>query len=260
LQLHDPDGVITSPNFPFDYPKSKLCTWHLVTTPGHRILLANTYALQSFDEFALEEHNMCKYDYVEMFDGGDPQATSLGIYCGNGLPADIRSSSNQLFITMITDASVARRGFKAFYSSVCGGELRAEHTIGFIYSHARYSDNKYEKKMRCEWRILADVNRGVELRFAQFDLEKESNCDFDYIEVFDGYERTEEHKMGHFCGDQLPPIFISTGRKLLLVLNTDDSEERKGFVAEYRSTVPATAIPLMKPTPRASREPIVNNH
>lgn len=32
--------------------------------------------------------------------------------------------------------------------SVCGGNLKAEQTIGYIYSHARYSDGKYEKKMR----------------------------------------------------------------------------------------------------------------
>uniref|UniRef100_A0A915BIG2 Metalloendopeptidase n=2 Tax=Parascaris univalens TaxID=6257 RepID=A0A915BIG2_PARUN len=252
LQLHDPDGEITSPNFPFDYPKGKTCNWHFVTTPGHRLLLA-------FEEFALEEHNMCKYDHVEVFDGGDAQAPSLGVFCGNGVPPDISSSSNQLFLTMVTDASVARRGFKAFYSSVCGGELKAEETVGFIYSHARYSDDKYDKKMRCEWRILADAGRGVELRFAQFDLEKEASCDFDFVEVFDGHDRSDDHKLGHFCGDQLPPVFVSTGRKMMLVLNTDDSEERKGFVAEYRSAPPATARPVMKPTPRPSREPVVNN-
>lgn len=64
---------------------------------------------------------MCKYDHVEVFDGGDAQAPSLGVFCGNGVPPDISSSSNQLFLTMVTDASVARRGFKAFYSS--GGFL-----------------------------------------------------------------------------------------------------------------------------------------
>uniref|UniRef100_A0A183VCE0 Tolloid n=2 Tax=Toxocara canis TaxID=6265 RepID=A0A183VCE0_TOXCA len=212
-QLHDPDGEITSPNFPMDYPKGKTCNWHFVTTPGHRLLL-------SFEEFALEEHNMCKYDHVEVFDGGDAQAPSLGVFCGNGVPPDISSSSNQLFLTMVTDASVARRGFKAFYSSG-----------------------------KCEWRIIAEAGRGVELRFAQFDLEKEANCEFDYVEVFDGLDRSDEHKMGHFCGDELPPVFVSTGKKMLLVLNTDDSEERKGFVAEYRSSAPATARPVTKPTP-----------
>lgn len=34
------------------------------------------------------------------------------------------------------------------FIAVCGGELKAEETVGFIYSHARYSDDKYDKKMR----------------------------------------------------------------------------------------------------------------
>lgn len=251
LQLHDPDGEITSPNYPLDYPKGKTCHWHFVTTPGHRLSLA-------FEEFTLEEHGTCKYDHVEIFDGGDSSARSLGVFCGSGIPPNIQSSSNQLFLTMVTDASVTRRGFKAFYSSVCGGHLKAEETVGFIYSHAKYSDDKYEKKMRCEWYVVAEAGRGVQIRFAQFDLEKEANCDFDFVEIYDGDERKDERLMGRFCGDELPPVFVSTGRKLLLILNTDDSEEQKGFVAEYRSSAPGTPLPVTVSTMRPSREPVVN--
>lgn len=41
LQLNDPEGEITSPNYPFDYPKGKNCNWHFVTTPGHRLSLVS---------------------------------------------------------------------------------------------------------------------------------------------------------------------------------------------------------------------------
>lgn len=64
-----------------------------------------------------EEHNTCKYDHIEVFDGGSNNAISLGIFCGSDVPPNLQSSSNQLFMTMHTDASVDRRGFKAFYSS-----------------------------------------------------------------------------------------------------------------------------------------------
>lgn len=47
----------------------------------------------------------------------------------------------------------------------------------------------------------------MELRFAQFDLEKEASCDFDFVEVFDGHDRSDEHKMGHFCGDQVIVLY-----------------------------------------------------
>ncbi|VDK86383.1 unnamed protein product [Litomosoides sigmodontis] len=253
LQLYDPEGEITSPNYPLNYPKGKNCNWHFVTTPGHRLSI-------SFEEFVFEEHNTCKYDHVEVFDGGSNKATSLGIFCGSDIPPNLQSSSNQLFMTMHTDASVDRRGFKAFYSSVCGGNLKAEQTTGFIYSHARYSDGKYEKTMRCEWRILAEPNRGVNLRFAQFDLEREANCEFDYVEIYDGDKILEENRVARYCGDKLPPSFASTGRNLLLLLITDESEEQKGFIAEYQSTVPGTIAPFISTTRRSPREPIINNN
>uniref|UniRef100_A0A8R1TTG2 Metalloendopeptidase n=1 Tax=Onchocerca volvulus TaxID=6282 RepID=A0A8R1TTG2_ONCVO len=252
LQMYDPEGEITSPNYPLDYPKGKNCSWHFVTTPGHRLSL-------SFEEFMFEEHNTCKYDHIEIFDGGNSDATSLGIFCGSNVPPNLQSSSNQLFMAMFTDASVDRRGFKAFYSSICGGNLKAEQTIGFIYSHARYSDGKYEKKMRCEWRILAEPNRGVNIRFAQFDLEREVNCEFDYVEIYDGDERLEEYRVARYCGDKLPPSFTSTGRSLLLLLITDESEEQKGFIAEYRSSIQGTSAPFTSTTRRPPREPIINN-
>ncbi|MCP9265517.1 Metalloendopeptidase [Dirofilaria immitis] len=197
LQVYDPEGEITSPNYPFDYPKGKNA---------------------SFEEFMFEEHNTCKYDHIEIYDGGNSDATSLGIFCGTNVPPNLQSSSNQLFMTMFTDTSVDRRGFKAFYSSICGGNLKAERTTGFIYSHARYSD--------------AEPNRGVNIRFAQFDLEREANCEFDYVEIYDGDERLEEYRIARYCG----------------------------FIAEYRSSIQGTSAPFTSTTRRPPREPIINNN
>lgn len=80
-------------------------------------MVADVASLQSFEEFMFEEHSTCKYDHIEVFDGGSSDATSLGIFCGSDVLPNLQSSSNQLFLTMLTDASVDRRGFKAFYSS-----------------------------------------------------------------------------------------------------------------------------------------------
>ncbi|VDM95878.1 unnamed protein product [Thelazia callipaeda] len=251
LQLNDPEGEITSPNYPFDYPKGKNCNWHFVTTPGHRLSL-------SFEEFILEEHTTCKYDHIEIFDGGSAEAISLGIFCGTEVPPNIQSSSNQLFVMMLTDGSVDRRGFKAFFSSVCGGNLKADESIGFIYSHAHYSDGKYEKKMRCEWRIHSKPGRGVNLRFAQFDLERETNCEFDYVEIYDGSEQLRQKRVARYCGDKLPPSFTSSGPSLLLVLSTDDSEEQKGFIAEYRSSLTGKFVHFTSAI-RPLRESVVSN-
>lgn len=62
---------------------------------------------------------------------------------------------------------------------------------------------------RCEWRILAEPNHGVNIRFAQFDLEREANCEFDYVEIYDGSEILEEHRVARYCGDKVIHFMIS---------------------------------------------------
>lgn len=81
--------------------------------------------------------------------------------------------------------------------------MRAKDAFGFIYSHASYSDNRYEKGVDCEWRIEADEALGVQLRFSQFHLEAEASCHYDYVEVFDGAAALSERLMGRFCSDEV---------------------------------------------------------
>lgn len=50
---------------------------------------------------------------------------------------------------------------------------------------------------------MAGIGQGVEIKFMQFDLEREKNCGFDYIEIYDGKERNEERRITRFCGNQV---------------------------------------------------------
>lgn len=42
-QNYEPFGEIHSPNFPDYYPTGKNCTWHILTTPGQRIILVKIH-------------------------------------------------------------------------------------------------------------------------------------------------------------------------------------------------------------------------
>uniref|UniRef100_A0A0N5A821 Metalloendopeptidase n=1 Tax=Syphacia muris TaxID=451379 RepID=A0A0N5A821_9BILA len=245
FQLHASEGEITSPGYPLDYPNAKLCQWHIVTTPGHRLAIG-------FEDFVLENHAQCKYDRLEFFDGGSNLSKLLGVYCGNIVPRKIYATRNEIFISFSSDESVVRRGFKAFYSSVCGGELKADETVGYVYSHSHYGDDKYGKNLRCEWRILAPPKKGVQVKFLQFDFESDLNCAFDFVEVFDGWEKSDSKLLGRFCGEM-----VSFFKKLLILLSTDDTEERKGFMAEYRSALPR--ISSINTTYRHFKESLINN-
>ncbi|CAI2357829.1 unnamed protein product [Caenorhabditis sp. 36 PRJEB53466] len=234
FEVNAPAGDINSPNHLNDYPKGQNCSWHFVTTPGHRLML-------TFSSFQVEEHSQCKYDAVSVFDGGDGSSQLAGVFCGLAPPPLLLSSSNELYLTFTSDASVSRRGFQAHYTSVCGGRLSAESTPGHIYSHATFSDSKYGKNQDCSWSVTAkSPGRGVRIHFSTFNIESEEGCQYDYIEIYDGSEATPELLIGRYCGDAIPEPVTSTGSELLLIMHTDNAEEEKGFVAEYREAKRST--------------------
>ncbi|CAJ0566031.1 unnamed protein product, partial [Mesorhabditis spiculigera] len=253
FELNDPSGEITSPNHPNEYPKGENCTWHVLTTPGHRISL-------DFETFELEEHSLCTYDKLEVFDGASSSSSLLGLFCGGSVPPTTVSSSNQLFVSFVADASVSRRGFHATYQSECGGQLSAERSSGYIYSHASYSDNNYPSNSDCHWKISANNGKGVKLKFHAFHIESDAACQYDYVEVYDGPVPKEQKLFGRFCGDTMPDEIVSTGSEMLLVLHTDDSVEEKGFVAEYAEGARGRAEPSGWPRPTHITTDILNNN
>uniref|UniRef100_A0A914YVX1 Metalloendopeptidase n=1 Tax=Panagrolaimus superbus TaxID=310955 RepID=A0A914YVX1_9BILA len=253
FQNYEPFGEIRSPEFPNFYPLGKNCTWHIVTIPGHHILL-------TFNVFDVEDHYACRYDQVAVYSGGDHFAPLLGAFCGQTPPLPLISSGNQLLVELQSDDTQPRRGFNASYTSECGGKLKADFSVGFVYSHARYGDRKYPKLTQCIWEIYADADLGVKIRFTQIDIEKERACEYDYVAVYDGLKKHNELLIGQFCGDDLSSPIISSSNGLLVEFVTDDNVEKKGFVFEYSATNPLQKLQQKKlPVKPDSNEPILND-
>ncbi|CAH1245558.1 TLL1 [Branchiostoma lanceolatum] len=103
--LTDNYGVVTSPNYPADYPNNLYCTW---------VIPASEYPVTvMFTDFELEEggfFSSCSYDHLEIIDG----RTSKGKYCGMDVPAAI-TTTNGVRINFKTDSSVGMRGFRFEY-------------------------------------------------------------------------------------------------------------------------------------------------
>jgi len=57
------------------------------------------------------------YDYLEIRDGHDDSGTAnlIGKFCGYKLPADIKSTSNKLYVKFVSDGSVQKAGFAASF-------------------------------------------------------------------------------------------------------------------------------------------------
>lgn len=59
----------------------------------------------------------CTYDHVEIYDGRDGKAPSLGRFCGTKKPQPIMSSGNKMFVRFFSDNSVQKKGFEASHTA-----------------------------------------------------------------------------------------------------------------------------------------------
>ena len=63
---------------------------------------------------------MCSDCFVQIFDGQDDTAPTLGKFCGYVYPPLLVSSSNHFMIVLTCRGDVHKARFKAFYHSVSG--------------------------------------------------------------------------------------------------------------------------------------------
>ncbi|XP_077925651.1 bone morphogenetic protein 1 isoform X3 [Halichoerus grypus] len=221
-------GTITSPNWPDKYPSKKECTWAISSTPGHRVKL-------TFVEMDIESQPECAYDHLEVYDGRDAKAPVLGRFCGSKKPEPVLATGSRMFLRFYSDNSVQRKGFQASHSTECGGQVRAEVKTKDLYSHAQFGDNNYPGGVDCEWVIVAEEGYGVELVFQTFEVEEETDCGYDYMELFDGYDSTAP-RLGRYCGSGPPEEVYSAGDSVLVKFHSDDTITKKGFHVRYTST------------------------
>lgn len=70
--------------------------------------------------------------------------------------------------------------------------------------------------MLCDWQITADADKSVEIKFVDFELEYDENCESDYLEIIEepGYYRKS---YGRFCGVDVSFLlaYIFERKKLL---------------------------------------------
>ncbi|KGL75882.1 CUB domain-containing protein 2, partial [Tinamus guttatus] len=175
--LSAPSGNFSSPNFPGLYPYDTECTWLIVVAEGSSVLL-------TFSHFDLEYHDACGYDYLQVYNGVTRDHSNLlGTFCGHHPPPSFTSSWHVLAVIFHSDKHVASHGFAASYRrDVCGGELTA--LSGEITS-PDYPEN-YPNNAECRWSIRAAVGTSVRLVFADFQVENDEECSFDYVALFDG--------------------------------------------------------------------------
>uniref|UniRef100_A0A3Q4GH73 Neuropilin 1 n=2 Tax=Neolamprologus brichardi TaxID=32507 RepID=A0A3Q4GH73_NEOBR len=110
-----PSGVIKTPGFPEKYPNNLECTFMIFAPKMTEIVV-------EFDSFDMEPDTtpppgaLCRYDWLEIWDGFPAVGPHIGRYCGQTSPGRVISYTGILSMTITTDNAIAREGFSANYT------------------------------------------------------------------------------------------------------------------------------------------------
>ncbi|XP_048827375.1 procollagen C-endopeptidase enhancer 2-like isoform X5 [Brienomyrus brachyistius] len=94
----------------------------------------------------------------------------------------------------------------------------------------------YPANSKCVWRITVPEGKVVVLSFRFLDLESDTLCRYDFVDVYSG--QSPGHRLGRFCGTHLPGALVSTGNKMVLQMVSDANTAGSGFLAAYSAAKP----------------------
>ncbi|RLW11183.1 hypothetical protein DV515_00001475, partial [Chloebia gouldiae] len=208
-----------SPNYPMPYYQNSECYWLLRGNRG------SPFEIQ-FEQFHLEHHQKCNFDYLAIYDGNSSNAKQLGKFCGDQIPQTIHSSGDSVYIKLRTDNSLQGGGFLAKYKQVCHEVLTVNRSHGILES-LNYPNN-YPLNEHCNWTIQTTKGNTLNYSFTAFDLEDGSDCDRDFLKIYDGPD-AQSNLIGTFCGQSLPLAGSTTGTSLHVEFYSDGLNARSGF-------------------------------
>uniref|UniRef100_A0A3B4F981 Cubilin n=1 Tax=Pundamilia nyererei TaxID=303518 RepID=A0A3B4F981_9CICH len=222
----DNGGAIASPRYPAQYPPNQNCSWIIrAQEPLNHVTL-------SFTDFDLEMiFANCSHDFLEILDGDNYDSPTIGRYCGSEIPHPVTSFSNSLVVKFISDQSYSRKGFRATYSgstSSCGGDLVMETGA---FNSPNYPD-AYPPNVECVWTIRSSPGNRIQLSFITFQLQGDSDCQNDYLEIREG--NATGPLVDRFCGNSLPSNYTSVIAHIMWVkFVSDASVSGAGFRATF---------------------------
>ncbi|XP_060939720.1 neuropilin-1a-like [Limanda limanda] len=229
----DVADYLTSPGYPGAYPPSQACVWVITAPePGQKILI-------NFNpHFDLEDRD-CKYDYVEVYNGGDELSPMLGKFCGKIAPSPIVSSGSQLLIKFVSDYETHGAGFSVRYEVFkTGPECSRNFTAPRGVIKTPGFPEKYPNNLDCTFMIVAPKMSEIVVEFDSFDMEPDTTpppgavCRYDWLEIWDGFPAVGPH-IGRYCGPTSPGRVISYTGILSMTITTDNAIAKEGFSANY---------------------------
>ncbi|XP_058608716.1 procollagen C-endopeptidase enhancer 2 isoform X2 [Onychostoma macrolepis] len=94
----------------------------------------------------------------------------------------------------------------------------------------------YPPNNKCVWRITVPQGKVVSLLFRALDLESDSLCRYDFVDVYDGHINGQ--RLGRFCGTAKPGALVTNRNKMQVVMVSDANTAGSGFLAVYSAIRP----------------------
>jgi cubilin len=231
----DLEQNITSPGYPFDYPRNMQCQWSISADSSSSVVVLNV------QDFSLEASPTCVKDHVTFYDGNSTNYPTLAQLCGTGLNTQIISTGPSMTVVFSSDSMITDKGFALEYrsqqkSDVCTKVALLANGTGQYITSPGYP-NYHPGLPACHWSISADSSsRVVELKLLDFGLGSSASCSTDFVEVYDG-NSTLSPRLQLLCGQVQETQFVSTGRYMTVVFHSSNSSNtNKGFKFEYTSS------------------------
>ncbi|CAL1529163.1 unnamed protein product [Lymnaea stagnalis] len=259
-------GNFISSNYPQNYDSNTYCTWTIVSHEPNAIIVLN------ISEYEVEG---CPLDYLEIYDGNSTSARRISRLCDSGprMVTSTGGSMHVVFISddsttrigfnasysietqcqikncshtcqvMSTNPRVEQcecpewmrldsvNGSRCLEINACNTTVNSNS--GYIVSPG-YPKN-YPINTKCYWNITGGINSYITFSFSDFDVERSSNCSYDYIKFYDG-NSPRASSLGQLCGNVIPGIISSTSGNLYVVFVSDESNSSKGFKGQFYTT------------------------
>ncbi|XP_071111182.1 scavenger receptor cysteine-rich domain-containing protein DMBT1-like [Haliotis cracherodii] len=219
---------VTSPGYPTNYPNSFKCVWTISTeNPEGHVKL-------TFLEVDLYNVFSSSGDFVRVYDGNSTSGYLLGKVSGKNKPT-FTSQEASLTVMFTTDYSgqitlLDKPGFVFGYEET--QNTPPMHRLVKTPPASTILSPRYPgevKDINATWTVRSKwAGNQVLLSFLEVDIGDVSDCDNNYIMVYQG--STSSDVFSKICGNETGK-FLNQGMELSVVFRTDSNLARRGFKA-----------------------------
>ena len=193
------EGVLTSPNYPKNYPENLNCTfifnrtkndfivleledWEVSDCPNDKLVIIRD---KNYQNSTIPENHL-KSVHFRSHINSMIYSKFLGPFCEPISPPKLLTSNEYMKLVFTTDNTKSSRGFKFNYKIIeCGKDFNMIN-YGVIES-PNFNDsdgNNYINNADCYWNIEVEENYTIALRFELMKIETCGRfCHCDYLEI-----------------------------------------------------------------------------